>query len=158
MDKKREKRSWLIDSYNVKQDAADKGMTIGELADAIGVSRDSLYKDLQDGKMSCTTNEKIEDFFNRPVCFYAPTYVPRKKPETKIADTDQYLKIFGANLERLVYRKYRSQKIFAGEIGITESSLSAYIKGKRIPRLDTAIKMAVALDVKLNDLFKPVSQ
>lgn len=48
--------------------------------------------------------------------------------------------------------KYRglSQKQFAELSGLTESSVSRYLSGERVPRTDTAIKICDILNVSLD--------
>jgi transcriptional regulator with XRE-family HTH domain len=58
---------------------------------------------------------------------------------------------------RLIYfiqaQGYKSIEIFASQHGFEKSALSKIIRGQRIPRVDTLIKLAHALNLTLNDFY-----
>lgn len=60
-------------------------------------------------------------------------------------------------LKQLIDEKGISQREFANLIGITETSLSRYIKGGRVPRANIAVKMAEALCVDLSEIYNTES-
>jgi predicted transcriptional regulator len=60
----------------------------------------------------------------------------------------------GENLRKFIKKRgYRSAELFAYENAIDKSSLSKMLRGDRLPRLDTMIRIAEALEVTLNDLY-----
>ena len=63
-------------------------------------------------------------------------------------------KLLGQNLQKLIGKSgYSSVEKFAYENGIDKSALSKILRGERLPRIDTAIRIAEALEVTLNDLY-----
>jgi len=66
-------------------------------------------------------------------------------------------KKFGENLRKFIKKRgYRSAELFAYENAIDKSALSKMLRGDRLPRLDTLIRIAEALEITLNDLY-PIS-
>ncbi len=73
--------------------------------------------------------------------------------------------VFIANLRSFIeVRGYKSVEKFAWEHGLSKGGIGKILQGKRIPRFDTAVRLAQALDITLNDLYPldgksyPVSQ
>lgn len=58
--------------------------------------------------------------------------------------------IFGTNLLLVLRVKEITQKDLAEQLGMSESTISNYIKGKRMPSLDVAMKIAKFLDIDIN--------
>lgn len=61
---------------------------------------------------------------------------------------------FGKQLEKLIYRKFKSKEAFLQETGIFKATLHDILKGKVDPQLFTLKKIADGLHVPLSDLFK----
>lgn len=60
----------------------------------------------------------------------------------------------GDNLRKFIKKRgYRSAELFAYENAIDKSALSKMLRGERLPRVDTLIRIAEALDVTLNDIY-----
>lgn len=58
------------------------------------------------------------------------------------------------NLQRLIAaRGYPSVEKFSYELGFSKGGLGKILQGKRIPRFDTVVRLAKALEVTLNDLY-----
>ncbi|MDY5779763.1 MAG: helix-turn-helix transcriptional regulator [Succinivibrionaceae bacterium] len=58
----------------------------------------------------------------------------------------------GDKLQKVLKDKSISQKELATNIGITESAMSKYISGDRIPKMDILKKIAIFLDVSIDYL------
>lgn len=68
--------------------------------------------------------------------------------------TDRQMLIeFGSNLEHIMINRGMKQKTLADKIGVSESTMNCYIKGKRMPSLATVLNMMLALDCDLDDLI-----
>ena len=65
----------------------------------------------------------------------------------------QMLAEFGENLDYLLNERQMSQKGLADKIGVGESTVSHYIKGRRMPTLATILNIMLALDCDLDDLI-----
>ncbi len=63
------------------------------------------------------------------------------------------MKNFGERLYQLMRQSQLSQKELAVKIGVTESAMSYYIQGKRIPRSDVLMRMANALNTTTDYLL-----
>jgi len=61
--------------------------------------------------------------------------------------------LFSKKLVTLIYSRGYSQKGLAKKCGISESSLSRYIKGSRIPSADILCRIADVLDVSVDFLL-----
>ena len=67
-----------------------------------------------------------------------------------------FIQVVADRISRLIrQRGYPSVERFAYENGLDKSSLSKILKGKRMPRFDTMIRIAEALDATLNDFYLP---
>jgi len=62
------------------------------------------------------------------------------------------MKNFGSNLKQFRSEKGLSQEVFATQIGVHVTNLSKYERSKSIPSLEIAEKMAIALDISLDEL------
>ena len=62
-------------------------------------------------------------------------------------------KLIGLRIKELRRTKNISQEKLSEKIGISSKYLSSIERGKGNPSLDTVIKLAVALDVELSDIF-----
>ena len=49
--------------------------------------------------------------------------------------------------------KHLTQKELANRAGITEASMSKYLSGERVPRIDVIVNLANALDVTTDELI-----
>lgn len=58
---------------------------------------------------------------------------------------------FGAKLKRLLDQRGMTQKELAQKAGITEAAVSRYIHGTRVPKMPTAVHIAKALNVSLDE-------
>lgn len=58
--------------------------------------------------------------------------------------------MFGRRLNEVLSLQHMSQKDLAKAIGTTETSVSRYISGERIPKITTAAKIADILNVSLD--------
>lgn len=65
----------------------------------------------------------------------------------------EWMEIFGDNLKSLLDEKKMSQQGFAQELGISESTVSNYILGKRMPDVRMILKISYILDCDLYDLI-----
>ena len=63
------------------------------------------------------------------------------------------LKDFGANLERLIYKKFRSRDAFLKDQDIYKANLHRLINGEVDPHLTTLHKIADRLGVPVKELF-----
>lgn len=63
----------------------------------------------------------------------------------------------GENIKNLMEQKNISIKELAEILGVSFQSVSKYINGKSFPNLDHLISLAVALDVRLQELIIPLS-
>lgn len=62
-------------------------------------------------------------------------------------------KKFGDKLKRLIHLKGMTQKEFAEELGIIDTTVSKYIRGDRCPDIYRILKIANILDCDPNCLF-----
>ncbi|MBI4689076.1 MAG: helix-turn-helix transcriptional regulator, partial [Nitrospirae bacterium] len=62
-------------------------------------------------------------------------------------------KVIGLRIKELRRAKNMSQEKLSEKIGISSKYLSSIERGKGNPSLDTVIKLALALDVELSDVF-----
>ena len=66
---------------------------------------------------------------------------------------DEYSKAFGEYLKSLLDEKGMMQKDLAKKAGITEATVSRYIRGERIPRISQTYRIAYAIGVDMNTLI-----
>lgn len=66
---------------------------------------------------------------------------------------DEYAKAFGEHLKSLLEERGMTQAEFARRTGLTEPSVSRYIKGERTPRILQAYRMALVIGVDMNTLI-----
>jgi len=59
---------------------------------------------------------------------------------------------FNENLKSLMYKNKYSIRGLAKKTGISKTALYYYLKGERVPNIYTAIDIAEALGVTLNEL------
>lgn len=64
----------------------------------------------------------------------------------------EFMQEFGKNLKEELDVAGLSQKELSDETGISESTISYYIKGERAPSLKNVINIALALDCDIDDL------
>lgn len=63
----------------------------------------------------------------------------------------EWMDIFATNLTDILREQGMTQKELADEIGVTEATISNYIKKKRFPTLQVAIKMCCTLGLSMDD-------
>lgn len=63
----------------------------------------------------------------------------------------EWIDIFATNLTDILREQGMTQKELADEIGVTEATISNYIKKKRFPTLQVAIKMCCFLGLSMDD-------
>ena len=65
---------------------------------------------------------------------------------------------FTMNLKKLMIEREMTAADIARKTGMTQAALSRYINDKRIPRLNSVIKIAKALNVPIELLLKGVDE
>lgn len=66
----------------------------------------------------------------------------------------ELMKNFGNNLKEILEDSWMTQKELSEETGLSESMISYYIHGKRMPNMKNIINIALALDCELNELIE----
>ena len=61
--------------------------------------------------------------------------------------------VFGNQIKHFMEIQNKTQKDFANDLGIAESTLSCYISGTRTPNFEIMYKICKALDISISDLF-----
>lgn len=61
--------------------------------------------------------------------------------------------LFKNNLKKYLKLRQMTQREFSKKINITESAMSRYVNGNRMPRGDFLLKMAKVLGVKVEQLL-----
>jgi transcriptional regulator with XRE-family HTH domain len=60
----------------------------------------------------------------------------------------------GENLRKCIQKRgYQSVELFAYENSIDKSALSKILRGERLPKADTLVRIALALEITLNELY-----
>ena len=65
---------------------------------------------------------------------------------------------FTMNLKKLMIEREMTAADISRKTGITQATLSRYINGKRIPNINSVIKIAKALNVPIELLMKGVDE
>lgn len=65
----------------------------------------------------------------------------------------EWMEIFSGNLRSILEEYGMTQKELAEAMGVSEASISWYIRGSRIPTVKTIINMAYALDINVSELI-----
>lgn len=65
----------------------------------------------------------------------------------------EWLDIFGDNLVGILEEYGYSQKEFADECRLSESTISKYVHKKQLPNLKAIVNMAYVLDMDINELI-----
>lgn len=65
---------------------------------------------------------------------------------------------FAMNLKKLMIEREMTAADISRKTGITQAALSRYINGKRIPKINSVIKIAKALNVPIELLLKGVDE
>lgn len=65
---------------------------------------------------------------------------------------------FTMNLKKLMIEREMTAADIARKTGMTQATLSRYINGKRIPKINSVIKIAKALNVPIELLMKGVDE
>ena len=65
---------------------------------------------------------------------------------------NQWLHMFGDNLKCLLYEANMTQRELAKELEITESAVSRYISGERMPSIFTIINISYILDCDVSEM------
>lgn len=64
------------------------------------------------------------------------------------------LSSLGRNLNIMLFDNRKTQRELAAEVGVSSQMISDIIYGKKAPSAETLIKIARALNVKVDDLIK----
>lgn len=65
---------------------------------------------------------------------------------------------FTMNLKKLMIEREMTAADISRKTGMTQAALSRYINGKRIPKINSVIKIAKALNVPIELLLKGVDE
>lgn len=65
----------------------------------------------------------------------------------------EWLDIFGKNLARILEESGMSQSELARELMITQSAVSNYINGKRIPTPKVIVNLSYVFDISIENLI-----
>ena len=65
----------------------------------------------------------------------------------------EWLDIFSTNLKEIMEEQGYTQRDLANDIGVSESAISNYVKGTKIPGIKVLINMAYEFDISLDDLM-----
>ena len=65
----------------------------------------------------------------------------------------EWLDIFSTNLKEIMEEQGYTQRDLANDIGVSESAISNYAKGTKIPGIKVLINMAYEFDISLDDLM-----
>jgi transcriptional regulator with XRE-family HTH domain len=68
---------------------------------------------------------------------------------------EEYGKIVAKNLKRLAYQTGKTQVEIAKELGINNATLSAWMNGTRIPKMDKIDMLANYFNVTRNEIMMP---
>lgn len=60
---------------------------------------------------------------------------------------------YKSNIKKILDKKNISQKELADKVNLTESAMSRYVNGSRIPRGEYLIAIAKVLNVKVEELY-----
>ena len=60
---------------------------------------------------------------------------------------------FAKNLERNLKKSEWSQHRLATELGTSDAAVSRWLSSERVPRGDTVAKIAIAMDISVDDLL-----
>lgn len=74
--------------------------------------------------------------------------------ELERGEKQAFLKAFGKQLEFLIYQKFKSKDQFLRETGFYKANLHEVITGKVDVQLSTLYRLAKALEIPLENLFK----
>lgn len=66
---------------------------------------------------------------------------------------NEWLDIFGDNLQEMLYEARMTQRELAEETGLSESTISSYIKKRKMPGIKAIVNIGYALSCDLNDLI-----
>lgn len=64
----------------------------------------------------------------------------------------EFIEDFMKNLENLMYRQGISQNRLAEESGISQATISRYLKGERMPTLKAVINICCVLECDIDEL------
>lgn len=65
----------------------------------------------------------------------------------------EWIEIFGDNLQSILEEYGLSRKDLAEEIGVSESAISRYIRKKQMPSIKVIVNMVYALGIEFDDLI-----
>ena len=71
---------------------------------------------------------------------------------------DQEWKIFGENLRAAIFRKFPSEASFSRAIGMPQTSISSYCRGKGRPRAERIKEICEMLETSESELFREVKE
>lgn len=67
----------------------------------------------------------------------------------------EYAKIIGKNLRRIAYEHGKSQVQISKELGINKATISSWMNGTRIPRMDKIDLLCHYFNVSRTDIMEP---
>lgn len=65
----------------------------------------------------------------------------------------EWMRIFGQNLKEILEERRMSQKRLAMKTGLSEATISAYIKARRMPSAVAIVNISYVLGINLYDLI-----
>lgn len=65
----------------------------------------------------------------------------------------ELMRRFSSNLKKMLEYNNETQRELADDTGISEATISYYIRGERMPSLKNVINIAHALDCEFNELI-----
>jgi len=71
-----------------------------------------------------------------------------------MVSNQEYAKIVGKNLRRIMYEREVSQTKLAHDLGLTKSTVSSWMNGYRTPRMDKIDMLCRYLNCKRSDLME----
>lgn len=75
-----------------------------------------------------------------------------------ITDEKEYAKIVAMNLRRLAYEKQVEQKDIADALGVSRSIVSAWMNGRKTPRMDKIDRLCAYFHCLRADIMEPYGQ
>ena len=69
----------------------------------------------------------------------------------------EYARIIGANLKRIAYEHGKSQVQMSRELKINKATISSWMNGTRVPRMDKIDLLCSYFNVKRADIMEPQS-
>lgn len=67
----------------------------------------------------------------------------------------EYARVIGQNLKRLLYESGRTQTEVCADLGIKKTTMSSWVNGARIPRMDKIDLLCHYFNCKRSDIMEP---